>query len=105
MTTPPGWDQLVARAKPLASGRCLHCKAPAIVATFDGYRCADHPPVKDEFTVQVLPDLRKGDTVSRSGPDGTIRMMRTVGQSNVEVEPIGTAKRDGWGLNINWANA
>lgn len=58
----------------------------------------------NEFTVPVLPELRKGDSVSR-GPDGNIRLMRTVGQANTEIEPTGTAKRDGWGLNINWASA
>jgi hypothetical protein len=101
---PTGWLELSARATPLPTGRCLHCGQPPIVNTFDGYRCAAHPPVTDEFTVPVLPELRKGDSVSR-GPDGNIRLMRTVDRDNVEVKPIGLAKRDGWGLNINWASA
>jgi hypothetical protein len=70
-----------------------------MVKTFDGFRCAGHPPREDEFRVPVFREPRRGDTVSR-GPDGVIRIINSEGAL---VEPTGYATRDGWGLHVDWS--
>lgn len=44
---PRGWDAL-AQLPPLQGRSCRWCGAPAIVGTLNGYRCADHPPVRGD---------------------------------------------------------